>query len=108
MMILVTYYNKDRIGYRIIGVTNTIEEASELLTKQAKFDRKDFANKIKNHGIYVTPAGFMIMDTTRNIDTSHGKYYLLGLPYSTEIALINNFQSFAKSYIRNFKIKKII
>ncbi len=107
-MILITYYNKDRIGYRIIGITGSPEEAILILKKQAKFDHADFLKKIKTHGIYMITSGYMIMDTTKFIDTSTKKYYELGLPYGTDINIIDNFQAFAKSYIRNFKIKKII
>lgn len=108
MMILISYYNKDRIGYRIIGITESTEEAVLILKKQAKFDHADFLKKIKTHGIYMITSGYMIMDTSKYVDTSTKKYYDLGLPYGTDIDVIDNFQAFAKSYIRNFKIKKII
>lgn len=108
MVLLITYYNEDRIGYRIIGITESPDEAVVILKKQAKFDHVDFLKKIKTHGVYMITSGYMIMDTTKFIDTSTKKYYELGLPYGTDISVISNFQAFAISYIRNFKIKKII
>lgn len=106
-MILITYYNNDRIGYRIIGTAKSADEAADILERQAIFDRNDFMAKMNNHGIFVTPAGYMIMDTTRTVDIVNKNYYQLGLPYSTDLTQVSSFQAFAKSYIRNLKLKQI-
>ena len=100
-MWLLAYYNKDRIGFRLLSISENIEVVFLELKKQTLFDKSLFKKQIHN-GIYATQNNFFVIRTNPK-PIQHS-----GLPYGCDLKLIDELWQLAVASARKDKINGIL
>jgi hypothetical protein len=108
-VIVVSYYNEDKIGFRILGYFATRNEGIQLMKKHVSFSERELNKKIEGYGVYFTPNGFILLD----IDLFNKLYkpnapYNYGLPYRVSITIVLELSKISQIHIRNIKLKSLL
>ena len=109
-MIVVSYYNEDKIGFRILGYFETRNEGIQLMKKHVSFSERELNKKVEGYGVYFTPNGFILLDIELFNKLYKPTNALLnyGLPYRVSITIVLELSKISQIHIRDIKLKKLL
>lgn len=100
-MWLLAYHNDDRIGFRLLAISEDVNYIISQLERQTKFDKGRVKKHLKD-GIFITESNFYVIRTFPK-PVPHS-----GLPYGYNKITVDNLWQLAVASARNEKINKIL